>query len=186
MGFFYISINFLIDKVPWCRILELWNSNSKKSLHWDLFNEPSRPDCRTPRSRIPNPRPFYLPQIPTELCWNFQLSRCYSGWKIGDKRTNRRLKRRKFALKIKIYHFSNFGPINASLLLGKLNISKIPNFSKKNVQDEICPLATKISFKKPKHVQKVVQNSAWMVSTETNSLFTRRYSIWKWSLQPPT
>jgi hypothetical protein len=51
MGFFNISIKFLIERVLWCRIFEFWDFghrrrwpwvlNWKLSLRWDLSNEPS-------------------------------------------------------------------------------------------------------------------------------------------------
>jgi hypothetical protein len=128
MGFFNISIKFLIERVPSCRKLELW----------DFCRIASRPQGQTTMSlklkMILTLRPFKraiicpilivgtrvmlgklyffgkgpgqgqisgLPghgsKIPdriidhcrwTDSCSKFQLSRCYSGWGIGDRRTD--------------------------------------------------------------------------------------------------
>jgi hypothetical protein len=61
-----------------------------------------------------------------------------------------------------ISHFFNFGPINAFSPSCKLKISSFLKISKVwDIGDEIWTLGTKIRYKKPKYVQKVLLTLRW-------------------------
>jgi hypothetical protein len=65
----------------WALICSIWTTGTRVMLVKVYFlweGSWSRPDFWTSRPQIPNPRPYYWPQA-TDLCWKYQLSRCYSG-----------------------------------------------------------------------------------------------------------